>query len=184
MKINHESLRKLVKESGMSAGALADALPKDSDRRKQRDIALESVQNWINGKDHPRPGKADIEAMAAILGVEAGRIAIFSCTKRFVRSAPRKARLVADLIRGRRVDEANGLLEFSPKRAAVPIKRALSAAVAEAEASSANLDRLVIAVSEVDEGPTIKRFQPKDRGRAHPIKKKTSHITIGVREVE
>jgi large subunit ribosomal protein L22 len=184
MKINHAALKKLVKDNGLTADALADALPKDSDRRKQRDIALESVQNWINGKDHPRATKADIEAMAAILGVEASRIAIFSATKCFVRSAPRKARLVADLIRGRRVDEANGLLQFSPKRAAVPIKRALSAAVAEAEASEANLDRLVISVSEVSQGPTIKRFQPKDRGRAHPIKKKTSHITIGVREVE
>ena len=184
MKIEHTALRKLVKDNGLTADALADALPRDSERRKQKDATLKAVQNWIAGKDHPRATKADIEAMAAILGVDASRIATFSATKRFVRSTPRKARLVADLIRGRGVAEASSLLEFSPKRAAVPIKRALSAAIAEAEASEANLDRLVVAVSEVSEGPIIKRFQPKDRGRAHPIKKRTSHITIAVREVE
>jgi len=184
MKIEHAALRKLAKDNGLTADALADALPRDSERRKERENTVRAVQNWINGKDHPRASKAEIEAMAAVLGVEPARIASFCATKRFVRSTPRKARLVADLIRGRRVDEASSLLEFSPKRAAVPIKRALSAAIAEAEASEANLERLIISVSEVSEGPTIKRFQPKDRGRAHPIKKRTSHITIGVREVE
>jgi large subunit ribosomal protein L22 len=103
-------------------------------------------------------------------------------THRFARIAPRKARLVADLIRGKRIDQALTELEFSKKRAAWYFKAVLKSAIANAEEAEADLASLVVSESRVDEGPTIKRWQPKDRGRAHPIMKRTSHLHIVVDE--
>ena len=120
--------------------------------------------------------------MAEACSVPAQQVARFTSRARFVRSAPQKARLVADLIRGRGVGEAMDMLEFSPKRASVFVSKVLRAAIADAEAQGSRVDRLVISESRVDEGVIIKRFQPKDRGRAHPIQKKTSHITVTVEE--
>jgi large subunit ribosomal protein L22 len=86
------------------------------------------------------------------------------------------------MVRGRPVDEALNILAFTPKRAAVNIKKALSAAIADAEQAEADVTALYIAESRCDAAPQIKRFQPKDRGRAHPILKRSSHITISVQE--
>ena len=184
MRINNQKFRELVKESGLDTQTLADALPRETDRRKESDRALRSVRNWLDGRDVPRATRADLEALASVLGVEPSRIARFTSSIRFARSSPRKARLLADLIRGRRVDEASTLLEFNPKRAAVMVKKTLAAAVADAEAHDVPLDRLIVAESRIDEGVIIKRFRPKDRGRAHPIQKKTSHIIVGVQEAD
>ncbi len=107
----------------------------------------------------------------------------YHATHRFARIAPRKARLVADLIRGQRVDEALMQLDVSKKRAASYFKTVLQSAIANAEEQDADVTELYISESRVDEGPTIKRFQPKDRGRAHPINKRTSHLHIGLGEL-
>lgn len=104
----------------------------------------------------------------------------YQSTHRFARIAPRKARLVADLIRDRPVDEALSLLQFSKKRAAYYLRSVLKSAIANAEEGDADVSALVVTESRVDEGPTMKRFQPKDRGRAHPIRKRTSHLHITV----
>lgn len=106
----------------------------------------------------------------------------YRASHRFARIAPRKARLVADLIRGRSVDDAMVQLEMSTKRAAWYMKAVLKSAIANAEEQEAMVQHLVVSESRVDEGPTIKRFQPKDRGRAHPINKRTSHIHIAVND--
>ncbi|MBX3374339.1 MAG: 50S ribosomal protein L22 [Phycisphaeraceae bacterium] len=102
----------------------------------------------------------------------------YQAIHRFARIAPRKARLVADMIRGMRIDEAMNALTFSPKRAAWYYRAVLKSAIANAEEGDADLSRLFVRESRVDEGPTIKRFQPKDRGRAHPIMKRTSHLHL------
>ena len=101
---------------------------------------------------------------------------------RGARISPTKARLVTDMIRGKSVDEALAALVTSKKRAAVFVKNALNAAIANADQAEANLRNLVVLDARVDDGPAIKRFQPKDRGRAHPIMKRTSHITVAVDE--
>ena len=106
----------------------------------------------------------------------------YRSTHRFARIAPRKARLVADLIRGMPVDEAVTALAFSKKRAAWYYKAVLKSAIANAEEADADLADLVVSESRVDEGPTIKRFRPKDRGRAHPIMKRTSHLILALDE--
>jgi large subunit ribosomal protein L22 len=98
---------------------------------------------------------------------------------RFVRRAPRKARLVMDHIRGKSVADARALLLHTPRAAAVDIAKLLNSAVANAENNfELDPDDLRIHRATVDEGPTIKRFRPRALGRATPIHKRTSHMTI------
>lgn len=99
------------------------------------------------------------------------------------RISPKKARLVVDMIRGKRIDEADAILSLSKQRAAVFVRAALKAAIANADQAEASVRNLIVTDARVDDGPRMKRWQPKDRGRAHPIIKRTSHITIGVDEV-
>ena len=103
-----------------------------------------------------------------------------TASHKFARIAPRKARLVADQIRGKGIEDALATLEFSPRRGAWFIKSVLRSAIANAEEANLDVGRLFVSESRVDEGPTIKRFQPKDRGRSHPIMKRTSHIHVAV----
>ncbi|MDQ0177353.1 50S ribosomal protein L22 [Bacillus chungangensis] len=102
---------------------------------------------------------------------------------RTVRIAPRKARLVVDLIRGKQIGEAVAILKHTPKAASPIIEKVLNSAVANAE-HNYDLDANELLVSEayVDEGPTLKRFRPRAMGRASKINKRTSHITIVVSE--
>ncbi|MCC5828668.1 MAG: 50S ribosomal protein L22 [Phycisphaeraceae bacterium] len=102
---------------------------------------------------------------------------------RGARISPTKVRLDAALIRGRSVAEALSILQLSKRRGATYLRQALLAARANAEESGeVNVRRLVVTDARVDSGPTIKRFRPKDRGRAHSILKRTSHITVAVDE--
>jgi large subunit ribosomal protein L22 len=102
---------------------------------------------------------------------------------KFVRTSPRKARLVADNIRGRSVPEARTVLAFTERAAALDVRKALESAVANAE-SNPNLhwrgDDLVVHAVFVDEGPTLKRFRARARGRVARIRKRTCHITVQV----
>jgi large subunit ribosomal protein L22 len=102
---------------------------------------------------------------------------------RYVRIAPRKVRIVVDQIRGKSVDEALALLRFIPKRAAPVVAKVVKSAAANAE-NNFDMDRrsLYVAEAYVDQGPTLKRFHPRQRGQAFPILKRTSHITVVVRE--
>jgi large subunit ribosomal protein L22 len=97
----------------------------------------------------------------------------------YLRIAPRKVRLVVDLIRGKSVQEARNILNFTVKRAALPIRKLLDSAVANAK-NNFNLDekKLYIKKIFVNEGPKLKRYRAASRGRAVEIQKKTSHITI------
>jgi large subunit ribosomal protein L22 len=99
------------------------------------------------------------------------------------RISPMKVRLVADMIRGKHVGEAEMILSMSPRRGAMFVKQGLLAAIANAEQAEADPRRLWVSEARVDEGVTIKRFKPKDRGRAHPIKKRCSHVFIAVEEL-
>lgn len=102
---------------------------------------------------------------------------------RHLRIAPRKARLVVDLIRGKTVGEALSILDFVPKKAARLVTKTLKSAVANAEhARRVDVDRLYVRAVTVDGGTTLRRFLPRAHGRATPIRKRTSHITIVVGE--
>jgi len=100
---------------------------------------------------------------------------------RFARISPQKARLVADQIRGLSAEKAVETLEFSVKKAASLIKGVLNSAMANAENNfGADIDELYVSKIFVDEGPTMKRIQPRAKGRADRIMKRTSHITVVV----
>ena len=102
---------------------------------------------------------------------------------KFVRISPRKARLVTDNIRGRSIPEARTILAFTDRAAAVEVEKVLSSAVANAESNPAlhwQGDNLVVHAVYVDEGPTLKRWRARARGRTSPIMKRTCHITIHV----
>ena len=103
-------------------------------------------------------------------------------THRFARIAPRKARLVVDLVRGLDAGEALDVLKFTNKRAAVFVDKVLRSAIASADEAAADTDDLFVSEARVDEGPTIKRGRAKDRGRYHVIFKRTSHIRVAVAE--
>lgn len=106
-------------------------------------------------------------------------------TTKHVRISARKARLVADLIRGKSVDEALGILALTPKKASPIIRKVMLAAAAnarfknEGEAALAN-EAIVVKEIRVDEGPTMKRIRPRAQGRAYRINKRTSHIKVVV----
>jgi len=104
---------------------------------------------------------------------------------KYLRIAPRKVRLVADLIRGKSVEESQNILTFTKKRAALPLLKLLKSAVANAE-NNFQLDKknLYIPKILVDEGPKLKRMMPRSRGQANEIQKKTSHITIVLDEIK
>lgn len=102
---------------------------------------------------------------------------------RTVRIAPRKARMVIDLIRGKQVGEAIAILRHTPKTASPVIEKVLKSAIANAEHNyEMNVNNLVVSQAFVDEGPTLKRFRPRAQGRASAINKRTSHITVVVSE--
>ena len=106
---------------------------------------------------------------------------IVRAKSRYVRVAPRKARLVADQIRGMQVDQARTLLAFSSRGAARDLARLLDSAAANAEANHELVaDDLRITDVRVDEGPTLKRWRARARGRATRIDKKTSHLSVAL----
>ncbi|MBX6352458.1 MAG: 50S ribosomal protein L22 [Thermoflavifilum sp.] len=102
---------------------------------------------------------------------------------RYIRIAPRKVRLVVDLIRGKRVEEALAILRHTPRGASPVVEKVLRSAIANAE-NNHNLDpnKLYIKEIYVDPGPTLKRYHPRAQGRAFSILKRTSHITVVVAE--
>ena len=110
----------------------------------------------------------------------------FEAKHRFARIAPRKARLLMDLVRGRDVDDALSILRFSKQRASGMIEKVIRSAVANASEQdvAGSRNALYVAQAWVDPGPTIKRFQPKDRGKAYSIKKRTSHLVVAIDERE
>jgi large subunit ribosomal protein L22 len=103
---------------------------------------------------------------------------------RYIRQSPYKVRRVLDLVRGLPVEEAEHVLRLTQRAAADPVAKTLMSAVANAEHNHAlDAEELVIAEAFADEGPTLKRFRPRARGRATRIDKRTSHITIVVSDL-
>ena len=104
-------------------------------------------------------------------------------TAKYVRIAPRKVRVVMDLIRGKNVQDAFAILKFTPKVGAEAIEKVLKSVVANAENNfDMNEDNLYVSEAYVDQGPTLKRIHPRSRGQAFKILKRTSHITVVVAE--
>ncbi|MCC5912593.1 MAG: 50S ribosomal protein L22 [Clostridiaceae bacterium] len=102
---------------------------------------------------------------------------------KFIRIAPRKAQQVVDLVRGKQIDEALAILKYTPKAAAPIVEKLVKSALANAE-NNYNMDRENLYVAEItaNQGPTMKRFRPRAMGRATTIRKRTSHISVVLKE--
>ena len=110
---------------------------------------------------------------------------VVKASARYVRVAPRKARLIADQVRGMHIESARALLQFSPRGAAHPIHKLINSAAANAENNHDLIgDEMRIASITVDEGPTLRRYRPRAMGRATPINKRTSHIRVALTPAE
>ena len=104
-------------------------------------------------------------------------------TAKYIRIAPRKVRIVMNLVRGKSVADALAMLKFTPKVGADAVEKVLRSAIANAENNfDMDVDRLFISSAFVDQGPTLKRIHPRSRGQAFKILKHTSHITVAVNE--
>ena len=104
-------------------------------------------------------------------------------TAKYIRIAPRKVRILMNLVRGKSVADALAILKFTPKVGADAVEKVLRSAVANAENNfDMDVDRLFISSAFVDQGPTLKRIHPRSRGQAFKILKHTSHITVAVNE--
>jgi large subunit ribosomal protein L22 len=106
---------------------------------------------------------------------------VVRASSRYVRVAPRKARLIADQVRGLHIDQARALLEFSPRGAAQDIRKLIESAASNAENNHDLIaDEMLISEITVDEGPTLRRFRPRAMGRASRINKRTCHIAVAL----
>ena len=104
---------------------------------------------------------------------------------KYLRVSPRKVREVVDTIRGRKVEDALAILDFTNRSAAAPLAKMLRAAVANvANSENLDVDAMIVKEIRVDRGPTLKRYQPRAMGRATLIQKKTSHVTCFLDEKE
>ena len=180
--LNPNKLKKLCRERNMKADQLAEHISRAGFSKTE---ALAAVKNWQRGLLKPKPGKADMRHLATALGVEENDLAHWQSSYRYAPGSASKARLVTELIAGRSVQDAMDLLKFTRKRSAQMIDKVLKSAVANADEQQANVENLYVSEARVDDAGVrlgTKRWIPKDRGRAHAIKKKACHIHVTVAE--
>jgi len=178
--LSADKLKEYCRERQMDVGQLADRLAGARLSKKQ---AVAAVKNWQKGLFKPEPRSDDINRLASALSVEANDITDWRSSYRYAPMSARKARLVAQLIVGRSVQDALDILKFTRKRAATMIDKVLRSAVADADEQQVDVDNLYVSSARVDDAGVrigTKRWMPKDRGRAHPIHKRACHIHITV----
>jgi ribosomal protein L22 len=151
--------------------------------RKPRAKSDEAEKGAAKPKAESKP-KADSKPKSkpkAAPKEEAPPLPVVRASARYVRSAPRKARLVADQVRGLHIEQARALLQFSPRSAGRDILRLIDSAAANAENNHELVaDDMKITEIKVDEGPTLRRYRPRALGRATRINKRTSHISVAL----
>ncbi len=163
-----------------TAEELAGTIARGGFEEKQ---AVSAIRNWKKGLFKPLPQTEDVRRLAEALGVEIGELADWRSSCRYAPMSARKVRLVTQLIVGRSVQDAMNILKFTRKRAAPMVDKVLKAAVADADEQQADVDGLYVCEARVDDAGVrlgTKRWIPKDRGRAHPIRKKACHIHVTV----
>lgn len=175
-------LKEVCRELDVSIEHLAGHVARGGLSRQE---AAGAIRNWTKGLYKPLPTNEDVERLASGLGVNASEISQWRASYRYAPTAPRKARLVTQLIAGRPVQDALDVLKFEHKRAARMIEKILKSAIANADEAEADVESLYVSEARVDgAGRRIgtKTWIAKDRGRAHPIRKEASHIHIAVAE--
>ena len=178
--LSADKLKELCQARQIGVDELASRLARGGFDSQQATVA---VKNWQKGLFKPQPGTDDIRRLATALSVETNDLVDWRSSCRFAPISPRKARLVTQLIVGRSVQDAIDILKFTRKRAATMIDKVLKSAVANADEQQADVDNLYVSCARVDDAGVrigTRRWMPKDRGRAHPIRKKACHIHITV----
>lgn len=173
-------LKEIAKEQQVTVEDLARGIVRGGLDMKD---AVAAVRNWQRGLFKPQPRSEDIRRLAEALSVEVTEIADWHSSYQYAPLSARKARLVTELIAGRPVQDAMDVLKFTRKRAAPMVDKVLKAAVADADEQQADVDTLYVKEARVDDAGVrigTKRWIPKDRGRAHPIRKKACHIHVTV----
>jgi len=175
-------LKQLCEQRGMTPDRLAPQVVRGGEKPER---VASAIKNWQKGLLKPKPKQADVERLAEALDVDVNKLSVWKSVCRFAPISPRKARLVAQLIVGRGVQDALDVLKFSDKRAATMFTKVLESAIANADESQADVENLYVSRARVDgAGVRIgtKRWIAKDRGRTHSIRKRASHIHIAVQE--
>ena len=172
-KAGAESALEGAEAPGDAEKAEAEAEKRPKPRRKPAAKKTEEPK----AEEKAAPAKSARAARRARRGAEP--LVTVRATAKFVRSSPRKARLVTDHIKGKSVDEARAILAFSPRSVAEDWRKLLESAIANAENNHDLVgDDLRVLNATADDGPTLKRFRPRAMGRATRIRKRTSHLTI------
>jgi len=181
--LSADKLKQLILERQIDTEQLARHLVRAG--RDYKD-AVASVKNWQRGLFKSQPGADDIRRLASALSVDINDLADWRSSYRYAPISARKARLVAQLITGRSVQDAMDILKFTRKRAAAMMDKVLKSAVAGADEQQADVDNLYVCSARVDDAGIrigTKRWIAKDRGRAHPIRKNACHIHITVTQL-
>ena len=180
--LSGKKLKKVSQEQKVADSQLAEHLAHGG---MNKEDALKAIKNWKRELYTPKPGRDDVDRLASGLGVEAGAISEWVASYRYAPMSARKVRLVTELIAGRDVQDALDVLTFTNKRAAAHVKKLLQSAIANADEQEADVENLYVYEARADQaGRRIgtKAWHPKDRGRAHAIRKEASHIYITVSE--
>jgi len=178
--LSGRKLQQCRKARGMSVTELAESIDRAG---LEGDQARAAIGNWEQNRLTPAPNSSDLDSLARALQVTRQDLIVWTASHRFAPIAPRKARLVAELIRGRSVQDALDVLKFANKRAAVMLDKVLRSAIANADEQEADVERLFVCDARVDEGgvrQNTRRWRPKDRGRAVSWTRLASHIHVSV----
>lgn len=178
--LSADKLKELCRRQRVSAEQLAEHLIRGGLNKKE---AVAAVKNWQKGLFKPIPRSEDIRCLATALSVDVNDLTDWCSSYRYAPGSASKARLVTQLIAGRSVQDAMDILKFTRKRAAAMIIKVLKSAVADADERQADVDNLYVSGARVDDAGVragTKRWIPKDRGKAYPIRKKACHIHITV----
>ncbi len=178
--LSAEKLNDIRRQRQIGIEQLAGQLARGGLDSRQAAVA---IKNWQKGLFKPKPRREDVRRLATALAVEENDLVDWRSSYRYAPLSASKARLVTQLIVGRNVQDAMDILKFTRKRAATMIDKVLRSAIAGADEQQADVDNLYICQARVDDAGVrigTKRWIPKDRGRAHPIRKKACHIHITV----
>jgi ribosomal protein L22 len=159
--------------------------PKPPAKKAAKAAAKKPAKKAAKKPSAKKAAKAESKAKAPAKKAAPAAPPVVRASARYVRIAPRKARLIADQVRGLHIEKARALLQFSPRGAAEDIHKLIDSAAANAENNHDLIgDEMKVSSITVDEGPTLKRFRPRAMGRATPIHKRTSHIAVALTPVE
>ncbi|MEA2216433.1 MAG: large subunit ribosomal protein [Solirubrobacteraceae bacterium] len=173
--------KKAAKEAAQPKAAKEAAEPKAATEGAEPTTAEKKAPAAKKAKASEKPAEQPTKAAPARgkAPARAPRRSVVHARARYVRTSARKARMVCGHLRGKSVQEARAILAFTPREVARDWSKLLESAVANAESNHELLgDDLIVREAYADEGPTIKRFRPRAMGRATPIRKRTSHLTI------